>query len=557
MKRYFSLVLILAMLMSILASCSSKSDQADFAQDGNTSADTAISEDLPNLDETEEVSPHVSMEMPDGAAPADEYDGGGNTTNTVTSDLKTEDMSDGEEYDMSPETGFLSAQTDPLSTFSADVDTASYSNMRRQIMNGNRPDGVRVEELVNYFSYDYDAPSYDSEVPFSVTTEVAKCPWNSSNALAMVGIAGKRLNSTGKISNNVVFLIDVSGSMVGQNKLGLLQESFKMMLANFDKNDVISIVTYAGSDSIVADSVKGDERVQLAKLIGDLEAGGSTAGHSAIQTAYNLAEKNYIEGGNNRIILATDGDFNVGPYSDDEMKSLLESEKDKGIFISVLGFGMGNLKDSKMETIADNGNGNYAYIDTIAEAKKVLVDEFDSTMFTIAKDVKFQVEFNPAVVKEYRLIGYNNRRLANKDFDDDTKDAGEIGSGHSVTAFYELVLVNSNDGIELKYQDTPENTSGSTDFCTVKLRYKRPREDESKLIEHVVTGDMFKENPSEDFIFGSSVAEFGLILTNSEHKADSDTQNVIKRAGASLGSDEYGLRKEFLEIVTQYQKYLE
>lgn len=458
---------------------------------------------------------------------------------------------DAEDYDDSDETPFKRVETSPLSTFSADVDTASYSNMRRFLNMGSLPQGVRIEELVNYFSYDYERPAGGDEHPFGVTAEVAPCPWNEDHVLAMIGVQAAELEET-RTANNIVFLLDVSGSMDEENKLPLLKESFKLLINELGEDDVISIVTYAGSDKVVADSVRGDEHSKLSRLMDRLSAGGSTAGAAGLKTAYQLAEKNFIEGGNNRIILATDGDFNVGQQTTADLEDMIETERERGVFISVLGFGMGNLKDNMMETIADCGNGNYAYIDTLSEAKKVLVDEFDSTMFVVAKDLKLQVEFNGAVVKEYRLIGYNNRRLENEDFEDDKKDAGDVGAGHSVTAFYELVLADGEeDGGGMKYQTV--TTTGSSDFMTVKVRYKQPDGDESILAEYPVAMSAFTTRPSRDFRFASSVVEFGLILTDSDYRGGASTKSVLERAENSLGKDPYGLRQEFCELVDIYR----
>ena len=463
-------------------------------------------------------------------------------------------IEDDEEYDDARETPFKNVSTSPLSTFSSDVDTASYSNMRRFINARQRPEGVRIEELVNYFSYEYERPAANAEHPFTVTSEVAPCPWNEEHLLAMIGVQGAEMQSRDDINNNIVFLLDVSGSMDAENKLPLLRESFKLLIKELDENDRISIVTYAGSDKIVADSVSGAEHKKLERLMDKLSAGGSTAGAQGLRTAYQLAEKNFMEGGNNRIILATDGDFNVGESSTAAMTDLIETEREKGIFISVLGFGMGNLKDNMMETIADCGNGNYAYIDNLAEAQKVLVDEFDSTMFVIAKDLKLQVEFNGAVVSQYRLIGYNNRRLEDEDFNDDRKDAGDVGAGHSVTAFYELVLVGTEgpasvDG--LKYRDVQE--LGSDDFMTVKVRYKLPNGEESRLVEAPVVASAYTAKASRDFSFASSVVEFGLILTDSDYRGTGSVKNVLERAAASRGADPYGLREEFVDLVAIYR----
>jgi len=461
---------------------------------------------------------------------------------------------DTEEYATAPESPFKDVITSPLSTFSADVDTASYSNMRRFITQGMEPVGVRIEELVNYFDYAYPAPKPGDEHPFSITTEIGKCPWAPEHMLAMIGIQGARIQNTEEIANNIVFLIDVSGSMNAGNKLPLVIESMKLLIDKLGDNDRISIVTYAGSNRIIADSVPGSEKDMLTRQISKLTAGGSTAGAQGIRSAYELAAKNYIEGGNNRVILATDGDFNVGQSSVEDLTKLIETERERGVFISVLGYGMNNLKDNMMEAIASNGNGNYAYIDTIQEAKKVLVDEFDSTMFTIAKDVKLQVEFNPETVSSYRLIGYDTRRLENEDFNNDLKDAGDIGSGHSVTAFYELIPTGKNESgtavDPLKYSSTV--TTGSDEFMTVKVRYKEPDGYESKLVEHIVDMNALKRRESDNFAFSSAVAEFGLIITDSNYADRSSLSRVLSRAGDATGADSFGLRSEFLELVSDY-----
>ncbi|MGW2093310.1 vWA domain-containing protein [Promicromonospora sukumoe] len=446
----------------------------------------------------------------------------------------------GEEYDDSPESPFLDVVTSPLSTFSADVDTASYSNLRRQVNQGVAPEGVRIEELVNYFDYGYPAPAAGAEHPFSVTTEVAPAPWNPEHRLAMVGV-----QATGALpaseGNNVVFLLDVSGSMDEPNKLPLLAESFALLVEQLDEDDRVSIVTYAGDNRVVADSVPGSEHAVLVDHLRSLRAGGSTGGAAGLATAYELAEKNFVRGGNNRVILATDGDFNVGPSSPEELTSLIEAERRSGVYVSVLGFGMYNLKDSTMEAIADHGNGNYAYIDTLAEARKVLVDEFGSTMFVVAQDLKLQVELNPAVVGSYRLIGYDNRRLADEDFDDDTKDAGDVGAGHSVTAFYELV---------------PAGGGADDDFMTVHVRYKAPADGVSAASTEVafpVGAGAFTTAPSADFEFASAVAELGLVATGSEYRAQANLDAVRLRAAGALGSDPYGLRAEFVDLVEAYR----
>jgi len=450
---------------------------------------------------------------------------------------ETDEPANTETYDESGETGFIDAVTTPVSTFSSDVDTASYSNLRRQVNSGIQPQGIRIEELVNYFDYDYPAPSPSAETPFSVTTEVSDCPWNPDHQLAMIGVQATRAVPTME-GNNIVFLLDVSGSMNAPNKLPLLIDSFSLLVNTLGEDDVVSIVTYAGANSIVADSVPGSDHDTLLTALKKLTAGGSTAGAKALETAYELAEKNFIDGGNNRVILATDGDFNVGVSSVDGLTALIEKERQSGVYISVLGFGMGNLKDATMEAIADHGNGNYAYIDTINEARKVLVDEFDSTMFVVAQDLKLQVEFNPGMVSQYRLIGYDNRRLADEDFADDTKDAGDVGAGHSVTAFYELVPASSADG----------------DYFSVAVRYKQPGASESTEVLFPVAAGAYSASPSVDFSFASAVAEFGLIAIDSDYKADATLEDVKARATEGLGEDPDGLRNEFISIVDTYEE---
>ncbi|WP_036970478.1 vWA domain-containing protein [Promicromonospora kroppenstedtii] len=452
---------------------------------------------------------------------------------------------DGEEYDDSPESPFLDVATSPLSTFSADVDTASYSNLRRQVNQGVAPQGVRIEELVNYFDYGYPAPGAGAEHPFSVSTQVAAAPWNPEHQLAMVGVQATEALPASE-GNNIVFLLDVSGSMDEPNKLPLLAESFGLLVEQLDEDDRVSIVTYAGDNRVVADSVPGSEHGVLVDHLRSLRAGGSTGGAAGLTTAYELAEKNFVRGGNNRVILATDGDFNVGPSSPEELTDLIEAERDSGVYVSVLGFGMYNLKDSTMEAIADHGNGNYAYIDTLAEARKVLVDEFGSTMFVVAQDLKLQVELNPATVSSYRLIGYDNRRLADEDFDDDTKDAGDVGAGHSVTAFYELVPAGTAAG-------SGGDVGG--DLMTVHVRYKTPdggTTGASTEAEFPVGAGAFTRTPTADFAFASAVAELGLIATGSEYRGQANLDAVRQRAAGALGADPYGLRAEFVDLVGAY-----
>ena len=458
-----------------------------------------------------------------------------------------------EEYNSIIENSFKDVGVSPLSTFSIDVDTASYSNMRRYINNGTTPppDAIRIEELINYFSYDYPQPTDDS--PFSVNYEIGKCPWNDDNNLVMIGLKGKKIEEANRPKSNLVFLLDVSGSMDDYDKLPLLKQAFKILTNNLSENDRISIVVYAGASGVIIEGARGDEKERIVEALDSLSAGGSTAGGEGINLAYKIAKKYFVNGGNNRVILATDGDFNVGVSSEGALSRLIEKKRKEGVFLSVLGFGTGNTKDNKMEALADKGNGNYAYIDSEKEAEKVLCDEMMSTLYTIAKDVKFQIEFNPEYVNEYRLIGYENRLLNNEDFEDDTKDAGEIGAGHTVTAFYEIVPANNeNDGEDkLRYQET--NKKGITDeIMFVKLRYKEPDENESKLIEvPISSSELNNSNNSVDFLFASSVAEFGLVLRDSEYKANASIENIIQNATKGLGDDKSGYRKEFISLVKE------
>ena len=508
---------------------------------------------------TETAADTVDLSVP-GPAPAPEALSEADTAPVLPGPEQT---GSAEEYDDSPETPFQNVATSPLSTFSADVDTASYSNLRRQVNQGVTPEGVRIEELVNYFDYGYPAPDADAEHPFSVTTQVTTAPWNPEHQLAMIGVQATEAIPTSE-GNNIVFLLDVSGSMDEPNKLPLLAESFALLVEQLDEDDRVSIVTYAGDNQVVADSVPGSEHGVLVDHLRSLRADGATGGADGLRTAYELAEKNFVDGGNNRVVLATDGDFNVGPSSPEELTELVEEERDSGVYMSVLGFGMHNLKDNTMEAIADHGNGNYAYIDTLAEARKVLVDEFGSTMFVVAKDLKLQVELNPATVGSYRLIGYDNRRLADEEFDDDTKDAGDVGAGHSVTAFYELVPAGSDPdgasaGGELKYSDQEVGTSD--DFMTVHARYKAPNtagaaassETASTELEFPVGADAFTSVPTSDFVFASAVAELGLIAGDSEYRADASLDSVRERASSSLGDDPYELRAEFVDLVDAYR----
>ncbi|MCH5255972.1 MAG: VWA domain-containing protein [Lachnospiraceae bacterium] len=462
-----------------------------------------------------------------------------------------------EEYNAIDEMGFTSVALNPLSTFSADVDTASYSNLRRMIEWGYRlediPDGaVRIEELLNYFDYDYALPKKGE--PFGVTTQIADCPWNPNTKIAMIGLKTQKIDFSEAKPSNLVFLIDVSGSMYDDDKLPLLQRSFSLLTENLTSKDRVSVVVYASEDRVVLEGVNGSEDKTILEAVNGLEASGSTDGSSGIITAYSIAEKYFIKGGNNRVILATDGDLNVGLTTQEELEQLITEKKKSGVYLSVLGFGTGNIKDNKMETLADKGNGNYAYIDSLTEAKKVLVEEMGATLVTVAEDVKFQVEFNPDVVTGYRLIGYENRQLAEQDFADDTKDAGEIGAGHTVTALYEIVTADASttySGTTLKY--AKEKKLPDEEWFTVNIRYKNPGSSTSKLQSYPVDKVKYVKTPSKDMQFAMAVAEFGLVVNNSEYKGDATMRTVIERLKTiDTKSDEY--KDEFCYLVRRLEK---
>lgn len=467
-----------------------------------------------------------------------------------------------EGYDKITENRFLKATDNPLSTFSIDVDGAAYSNIRRFINNSQLPPAgaIRIEEMVNYFKYEYPQPEKDD--PFSINTEISEAPWNKDHKLVLIGLQGKKIPTENLPPSNLVFLIDVSGSMYGPERLPLVKSSMKMLVDQLRQQDKISMVVYAGAAGLVLPPTSGAEKIKIKEAIDRLEAGGSTAGGAGIKLAYRVAKENFMKNGNNRVILCTDGDFNVGESSDDAMERLIEEERKSGVFLTVLGYGMGNYQDAKMQKLANKGNGNHAYIDNITEAKKVLVNEFGGTLFTIAKDVKLQVEFNPAKVQGYRLIGYENRMLAKEDFNDDKKDAGELGSGHTVTALYEVIPVGvKSDYLQkvdpLKYQKDVQPLSKSTqndEIMTVKFRYKAPDGDVSKLIEHPVKDNQVAiAKTSDNFRFAAAVAQFGLVLRNSEFKSASSFDNVVSLARKAKGTDEEGYRAEFIRLVETAQ----
>lgn len=472
-----------------------------------------------------------------------------------------------EEYSKWEEQGFFSVMAQPLSTFSADVDTASYSNLRRLIRDGydleSLPEGsVRIEEMLNYFSYDYKEPV--GQEPFGVTTQIGRCPWNEEAELLMVGLKTEDISYEQAPASNLVFLLDVSGSMGEPDKLPLLQESFLQLTENLTGKDRISIVTYASEDRVILEGADGSEKRKIKKAVNGLRAGGATWGSRGIETAYALAEENFIKGGNNRIILATDGDLNVGMTTEEELEELISEKKESGIFLSVLGFGTGNIKDNKMETLADKGNGNYAYIDCMQEAKKVLSEEMTATLLTVCKDVKFQVEFNPELVEAYRLLGYDNRVLDREDFHDDTKDGGEIGAGHSVTVLYEIILreplhhgMTAREIEDLKYGNeykkrvdkTPAAGQKYKEWLTISIRYKKPAGNKSELSEYPIGYDSYCENPSDDFLFAASVAEFGLLASHSKYPEGASVENVRTTVKKLDLKDIY--KAEFLELVEE------
>jgi Ca-activated chloride channel family protein len=464
-----------------------------------------------------------------------------------------------EEYDAITENIFHEALKNPLSTFSIDVDAASYSNIRRFINNGQRPpkDAVRIEEMVNYFDYDYDQPKDDH--PFAVHTEISTAPWNSKHRLIHIGLQGKKIPTDNLPASNLVFLIDVSGSMDEVNRLPLVKNSLKMLVEQLRPQDHVAIVVYAGAAGLVLEPTAGDQKRTIIDALERLKAGGSTAGGAGIQLAYATAKQHFKPNGNNRVILATDGDFNVGESSNASMERLIEEKRKDGIFLTVLGYGMGNYKDSKMQILADKGNGNHAYIDNITEARKVLVNEFGGTLFTIAKDVKLQIEFNPAKVKAYRLIGYENRMLKSEDFNNDKKDAGDLGSGHTVTALYEIIPVGVESEFfkidELKYQTTKIDPSSykSDELMTIKLRYKKPAEDDSKLIVHPLKDtNIALAKTSENFRWSASVAAFGMLLRESEYVKNYSYEQVVQMAQAAKGNDHEGYRSEFINMVKSF-----
>ena len=461
-----------------------------------------------------------------------------------------------EEYDRIQENGFKSVADTPLSTFSIDVDPASYSNMRRFINRGELPpaDAIRTEELVNYFSYDYPKPTGND--PVKITVEAGTCTWNTAHRLVRIGLKAKEIPTEQLPASNLVFLIDVSGSMWGANRLDLVKSSLKLLVNNLRNKDKVAIVTYAGSAGVKLEATSGGDKQKIREAIDELTAGGSTAGGAGIHLAYQIAKKDFISDGNNRIILCSDGDFNVGVSSAEGLEQLIEKERKSGVHLTVLGYGMGNYKDKKIQVLAEKGNGNHAYIDNLQEANRVLVGEFGATLHTVAKDVKLQVEFNPSQVQAYRLIGYESRLLKDEDFNNDAKDAGDMGAGHTVTAFYEVIPAGvKNEYVgkvdDLKYQKKEKMTlkpTGSDELLTVKLRYKAPDKDVSRKMELPFV-DNKGDSVSSDFRFASAVAMFGQLLRDSDFKGTADYDKVIKLAKQGLNNDERGYRREFIRLV--------
>ena len=528
--------------------------------------DVAMKEDTKSLDEVVVVG-YGSIKKCDmtGAVSSNSKALYGKVAGLSVTDVKSNCVSiyqqvnqNSEEYGSFKENRFNTAKDQPFSTFSLDVDAASYGNMRRMINQGQMPqkDVIRTEELINYFSYNYPQPA--GKDPVNIVTEMAVCPWNADHKLVKIGVKAREIPSENLPSSNFAFLLDVSGSMSDPNKLDLVKSSIKLLTNNLRKTDKVAIVVYAGAAGVALESTEGTDKQKIMEAVESLHAGGSTAGGEGIMLAYKIAEKNFIPNGNNRIILCTDGDFNVGISSPDELEKMIESKRKTGVYLTVLGYGMGNYKDNKLQILAEKGNGNHAYIDNIQEANKVLVNEFGSTMYTVAKDVKIQVEFNPAYVNAYRLIGYESRLLNKEDFNDDTKDAGELGSGHTVTALYEIIPVgvkNTFGGVDnLKYQKTTATNSDETsvnspELLTVKLRYKQPNGTKSEKLEVPVMASDINKKPTSDFQFITAVAMFGQLLRESDFKGNATYAKVIELANNGIGTDVHGYRREFVRLV--------
>ncbi len=553
-KRYYLMMFFILVNIYILIGCTSSSDESqEFSMTENVKENVEIKNDE-NLEVDAIISKPIKSVMALEATPMMAKSlNSGLVVSTSTSEMNTE------EYDRINENTFKSVLENPVSTFSIDVDTASYTNVRRYLLqNEELPpvDAVRIEEFLQYFSYDYAKPKGETSVGFQLDMEEA--PWNVKHQLLRVAIQAKEIKTEDLPASNLVFLVDTSGSMHDDNKLPLLQKSMSVLVDQLRPQDTISIVAYAGSAGVILESTPGTDKTTIIRAFTDLKAGGSTAGSAGIELAYKIAENNYIKGGNNRVILCTDGDFNVGISSTGALERLIEEKREKNIYLTILGLGMGNYKDSRMESLSNIGNGNYAYIDNLLEGKKVLGKEIWGNLFAVAKDVKVQIEFNPKKVSSYRLIGYENRLLNREDFNDDNKDAGEMGSGQSVTAFYELVLADSDDNAGESKSDSlvfqKNSIIPSEDILSFKLRYKKPLDgdEQSQLLSVIMDESELYNNQSEtdlDFTFASAVVEFGMLLRDSPYKGNSSWEHVISQAKASKGADENGYRSEFIKLV--------
>lgn len=464
-----------------------------------------------------------------------------------------------ENYKHFKDNSYKNAKDEPLSTLSIDVDRASYSNIRRFLNQGTMPpkDAVRLEEMINYFNYNYQSPSKNEKTPFNLKATYTNCPWNSEHRLLHVAMKAKDMDRSSMPAGNFVFLIDVSGSMQSSNKLPLVIASLKLLIDQLNEKDVVSLITYAGHESVIAEGVRGNNKEELYSMLNALEAGGSTAGAAGIQKAYDIGKKYFIKNGNNRIILATDGDFNVGISSEGDLVRLIEEKRKSGIYLSVLGYGMGNYQESKMQELSSSGNGNHFYIDNIEEAKKSLMSEFGSTMYTVANDVKVQIEFNPNLVRSYRLVGYENRQLENADFNDDTKDAGELGAGHAVTIIYEIIpieskSVDSRSVDPLKYSSMKMIQSNNEEIATIKSRYKANHESKSVKTEQTIPATLISDNAlSSSIKWSVAVAEFGLILRDSPFKSNANYKSLIARSKL-LADDDH--KKECIRLMEMASK---
>lgn len=539
MKTNVSLCIVAALMVAACGDPSHRHNSGEKVSVINSEPDEVMEE------EVEITSDEAALMEPSANA----------TSKMILSSPPPPQQRNAETYKEIKENSFVAVAQQPVTTFSADVDRAAYANVRRIIGYGQIPpkDAVRIEEMVNYFDYDYPAPEEGSASPLRVSPELAPASWNPNHLLLRIGLQAKKIDLAKAPPSNIVFLIDVSGSMDEENKLPLLKSSFKMLLGQLRPDDKIAIVTYANGTKVALPSTSVKDKEKIIKVLDNLYASGGTSGGRGIQLAYEQAQKSFIKNGNNRIILATDGDFNIGINNTTDLEKFIEKQRESGIYMSVLGFGIGNYRDDMAETIADKGNGNYAYIDNITEAKKVLVNELSGTLFAVAKDVKLQLEFNPKYVKEYKLIGYENRMLANEDFTNDKKDAGEIGAGHTVTALYELVPSDGKVAQSLRYQSQELNEKGKgNELGFLKIRYKDPKVKDAKSVEitePLVFNKKALKETSTDYRFAASVAEFGILLRDNSNKANATYDQVIELAEGAIGKDPEGYRKEFVRLV--------